>query len=618
MPHHTHGGIHGEHRASRAWSWIVRRVTSQHPTRRPRATIDEQTAPLLAAAVLGEDVLEADAAGPAAAADEGASAPRKTPSVWQSGVYGVAAATLLLTLRAGYHGTPAANAAESQQDPAQHASGLGSFPSVADPAAPTSGRGASSSAQPPEEDPMHRTIRNVAATAVGSLALTAGAAAQAVEWRVADGGNGHWYQMLANPNGDLHWLWSDAQAFATASGGHLATLTSPSESAAAYNLVGIAATTRTAWIGLYQPPGSLEPAGGWRWVTNEASGYQNWKPGQPGDAGCSIPGNHQDYAIIGGGGDNQWDDHGDPTPNCRFDVRSAIIEWSADCNNDGIVVYGQIRAGQLPDFNGNNIPDCCDQGVPCTVGNYPTQWREADGGNGHWYAALRPASMPTTFAAQDAYATALGAHMATLSSAAENALAISLLDSTIGQGGAFFGYRRVGNTSAWRFVDGQAATWTFWGSASCGAGPYPNNSGLAGEMSCHLYRRADCGWVWDDTPATEAQSSPTLKLLIEWSADCNNDGIVDYGQIRTGQLPDQNANNIPDTCECAAHPELAACCPGDLNHDSQLNGADVGVLLAFWGEVTANTPAGADINRDGVVNGADLGVLLSRWGPCGG
>ena len=109
----------------------------------------------------------------------------------------------------------------------------------------------------------------------------------------------------------------------------------------------------------------------------------------------------------------------------------------------------------------------------------------------------------------------------------------------------------------------------------------------------------------------------TFKLLIEWSADCNNDGIVDYGQIRLGQLPDQNANNIPDTCECTAHPELAACCPGDMNRDGQRNGADVGILLAYWGDVTTNTPVGTDINRDGVVNGADLGMLLSGWGPCG-
>jgi hypothetical protein len=71
---------------------------------------------------------------------------------------------------------------------------------------------------------MHRTIRIVAATAVGSLALTAGAAAQAVEWRVADGGNGHWYRYFDEPLD-----WAVAQSRCASSGGHLITLTSALE-----------------------------------------------------------------------------------------------------------------------------------------------------------------------------------------------------------------------------------------------------------------------------------------------------------------------------------------------------------------------------------------------------
>ncbi|MEC8320753.1 MAG: hypothetical protein VX012_05040, partial [Planctomycetota bacterium] len=50
---------------------------------------------------------------------------------------------------------------------------------------------------------------------------------------------------------------------------------------------------------------------------------------------------------------------------------------------------------------------------------------------------------------------------------------------------------------------------------------------------------------------------------------------------------------------------------GDLNGDCQINGADLGGLLAAWG---SDDPA-ADINDDGVVNGGDLGFLLANWGP---
>ena len=38
------------------------------------------------------------------------------------------------------------------------------------------------------------------------------------------------------------------------------------------------------WIGLFQPPGSTEPAGNWQWVDGTSltsNGYSNWLPGMP-------------------------------------------------------------------------------------------------------------------------------------------------------------------------------------------------------------------------------------------------------------------------------------------------------------------------------------------------
>jgi hypothetical protein len=58
---------------------------------------------------------------------------------------------------------------------------------------------------------------------------------------------------------------------------------------------------------------------------------------------------------------------------------------------------------------------------------------------------------------------------------------------------------------------------------------------------------------------------------------------------------------------CAESP-----CVGDLNGDGQVNGADVGLMLAAWG---SSDPA-ADLTADGLVSGADLGLLLGGWGPC--
>jgi hypothetical protein len=60
--------------------------------------------------------------------------------------------------------------------------------------------------------------------------------------------------------------------------------------------------------------------------------------------------------------------------------------------------------------------------------------------------------------------------------------------------------------------------------------------------------------------------------------------------------------------------ETPYVCLGDLDNDSTVGGADIGLLLSNWG------PCGSaclhDLNNDGKVNGGDLGLLLAGWGPC--
>lgn len=55
-------------------------------------------------------------------------------------------------------------------------------------------------------------------------------------------------------------------------------------------------------------------------------------------------------------------------------------------------------------------------------------------------------------------------------------------------------------------------------------------------------------------------------------------------------------------------------CPGDVNGDLTVDGADLGIILSAWGPVA--TSHVADINEDGMVDGADLGIALSSWGAC--
>ena len=90
------------------------------------------------------------------------------------------------------------------------------------------------------------------------------------------------------------------------------------------------------------------------------------------------------------------------------------------------------------------------------------------------------------------------------------------------------------------------------GSASCPSGPYPNNpteDAVANAIS------SNCGVVWDDFNPISSKHADFGGYIIEWSADCNNDGIVDYGQILDGTLVDANTDGIPDVCVTLRVPE---------------------------------------------------------------
>jgi formylglycine-generating enzyme required for sulfatase activity len=61
----------------------------------------------------------------------------------------------------------------------------------------------------------------------------------------------------------------------------------------------------------------------------------------------------------------------------------------------------------------------------------------------------------------------------------------------------------------------------------------------------------------------------------------------------------------------AAH----AQCPGDVNNNSVVDGADLAAVLSSWG-TSGQGESSADINNDGRVDGLDLSFVLSAWGPC--
>jgi hypothetical protein len=62
---------------------------------------------------------------------------------------------------------------------------------------------------------------------------------------------------------------------------------------------------------------------------------------------------------------------------------------------------------------------------------------------------------------------------------------------------------------------------------------------------------------------------------------------------------------VVQATECIEDPGI----PGDINNDGLVNGTDLGLFLAMWG----NLGGPADFNGDGEVTGADLGILIANW-----
>ena len=200
-------------------------------------------------------------------------------------------------------------------------------------------------------------LKSMAAVALASGVVSLAMAADAVQWRVEDGGNGHWYACRSTVGiGDI---WALAQSNAVADGAHLATLTSAAENQWVYSL----SVAKNAWVGRRGPllGGFKAPDNTFRWVTGEPWTFASWLPGEP-SSGLWEPYLHYMGPQFTEQSSATWNDTDGLLPP---DVRSlnAVFEWSADCNADGIVDYGQILRGELADTNANGVPDTCESTI---------------------------------------------------------------------------------------------------------------------------------------------------------------------------------------------------------------------------------------------------------------
>ena len=405
-----------------------------------------------------------------------------------------------------------------------------------------------------------------------ALACSGVAVAQeAVQWRIEEGGNGHWYLWQQDPTvGTV--CWSEALDRSRSVGGDLVSLTSAEEE----DFVRLMNDCLDApWIG-YQGEGLP-------WSDGEPVVYTNWLSGQPSGDGP--------YATMTcAPSEAGWNDIGGSS-GCWPNLNFWVTEWSADCNNDGIVDYGQILDGSLQDYDEDNIPDICEA----------KQWSEAEGGNGHWYLWQQDPTVGTVCWSEALdRSRSVGGDLVSLTSAEEEDF-VRLMNDCLDA--PWIGYQ--GEGLPWS--DGEPVVYTNWLSGQpSGDGPYAT-------MTC---APSEAGW--NDIGGSSG-CWPNLNFWVtEWSADCNNDGIVDFGQILSGTLTDSDLNGIPDQCE------LGACCLGTdcvvaLSSSCDAAGGQFSGVGSTCGSVVCEPVVDAcpgDITDDGQVDFTDLLVIVSTWGPC--
>ncbi len=252
------------------------------------------------------------------------------------------------------------------------------------------------------------------------------------------------------------------------------------------------------------------------------------------------------------------------------------------------------------------------------------QWRVEDGGNGHWYQGILTSSDGSSWTAARTIAISRGADLACVRNATEADWLYDAItkDPSLWSGSAgpwVGGLQTSGSTEpagGWVWVDGTSVHPTVWST-----GQPDNFTPCGGDNNRIGYWNAQQGsprpFLEDSPDSALLQCPPSLlgrrvSAIIEWSADCNSDGIVDYGQIRAGELEDTNANNIPDCCEQG----VACNCPADIDGSGVVNAIDLAIVIGYWGTDGGKDYPQADIDGSGEIDGADLATLLGSWGAC--
>jgi hypothetical protein len=434
----------------------------------------------------------------------------------------------------------------------------------------------------------------VVVTALGLASFAHGQ--QAVQWRVEDGGNGHWYRA------SLVHDWFEASQLASQLGTQLVAINSLAENQFVRNLLGTTNAFR-GYIGLEQLPSQEAPNLGWRWVNNEPLGYSNWTDFggsfsfvAPDDTPCNLPpiyieDGQADIAMIDL--DGRWDDLERGQLDCNVPwIHAAILEWSADCNGDGIVDYGQILDGSLFDGDSNGVPDCCEIGYDCFENLIQ---------NGGFEAG--PSQADCTWVIVGPGSTNLAPWQVTQSNV--DRVRLSTTCGPVEVWRSFEGEFTVDLDGYWvagRIKQSVSTTighryrLTLRMTGNCEAGGTEFARVTAGDASVEITHDCQPGWPqpWASTAFTFEAVSTLTEIVIESLSTSGGGGVV-IDDVRMTPIDDQ--------------------CPGDITGGGVVDAIDLAAILGAWG-TSGQGKFDSDINDDGTVDAQDLAIVLGGWGNC--
>ncbi|MBS0197805.1 MAG: C-type lectin domain-containing protein [Planctomycetes bacterium] len=404
---------------------------------------------------------------------------------------------------------------------------------------------------------MRGIKRNTLAILVGLA--TSAAVAQPVQWRVEDGGNGHWYQVVAHggesaqffdysvwqANYEMYYfqrgfLGAEAAYWQVTWNGldhgyestHLVHIGTPEENEFVRRLL-VSSGATSALIGLHQVrldetvPPELEPDQNWMWDSGDPVLFTSWGVGQPDDA---PPG---EQAAVMDAGSGHWSDWG-PVTCCEPDAM--VIEYTAPVGPSArfVSAYAVNRRWCL------RAPNRYDAAGPCFA-------------IGRSEIAVHPGDEVVLFAL-------VGDYQCSLSSADWMRGMQNITSTEWFRNGVSLGVGIVGP----RFAGYDACTSYFEGVWVCESNGYTCNTA---DRSYQFVCSRDSGGTYDLIVSNIFGKSSAFSFTVEvvCRADFNNDGGIDGADL-------ESFFGLWEAGDEAA----------DFNDDDGVDGSDVEVFFRHW------------------------------------